>query len=411
MPEELPPPAPPAGSPALTRTERRAKATSDALRTLVRDTYADRFGAARVPEEVPLTLRLTAKPGRQWELVFDPPLADQIADQMENAQAQRAVYRKGAVFCYRCETSDCEHASPASSLSVFAGYDSAGRPVWHELVQALVEARDPRVDRLYGRPPAVVAAVQLGSQIRGEQLAAFGRSSKTYAVLGQVIAGYLPCPPAPSSPQDAPARVALTFQVVETRGERGDFRLHLNPVAALPDGGEVDLLLGTGWEPSVCRARELAGREVDALEFRVRAARETGRAEEGRELLRQVPGILRRLADCLERGGRQGQRRTHHAERRREDQRPVPKAMEDAREARPDALFYDLKTHTFIVTGPRGRTHAFNAQGRHVTSFQIRPGAVEFRLRTERWRSATADEVAAIRGAWTAEDRGGGASS
>jgi hypothetical protein len=150
---------------------------------------------------------------------------------------------------------------------------------------------------------------------------------------------------------------------------------------------------------------------VDALEFRVRAARETGRAEEGRELLRQVPGILRRLADCLERGGRQGQRRTHHAERRREDQRPVQKALEDAREARPDALFYDLKAHTFIVTGPRGRTHAFNAQGRHVTSFQIRPGAVEFRLRTERWRSATADEVAAIRGAWTAEERGGGASS
>ena len=400
-PAAAPPPA--EAKPALPRSERRARATADALRALVRDTFADRFGAATGPDEIPLQLRLVARPGQNWELTFDPPLADQVAAQMEDAQAERAVYRKGAVYCYRCESSDCAHARPPSPLGIFGGYDSAGRPVWPELAQALVERKDPRVDRLYGRPPAVVALMQLGSEVRGEQLAAFGRASKTYAVLGQVIAGYFPCAPAASEPQDQMTRLAVTLQVVETRGARGEFRLHVNPVAGLPDGGDFDLLLGTGWEPALHRARMAAGREVENLEFRARAAREQGRAEEARELLRQVPSILRRLADGIERGERQVRRRTRHVEQRRDDNRPVQKAVEDARAAKPADLFYDLKTRTFIVAGPKGRTHAFSEDGRHVTSFIIRPDAVDFRLRTERWRRTTGEEAEQLRSRWSGE--------
>jgi hypothetical protein len=387
--------------PALSRAERRARATADALRTLVRDTFADRFGGVTGAAEIPLQLRLVARPGQNWELDFSPPLADQIAQQIEDAQAERAIYRKGFVYCYRCESSDCEHASPPSPLSVFGGYDSAGRPEWTELAQALIARKDPRVDRLYARPPAVVAALQLGSEIRGEQLSAFGRASKTYAVLGQVIAGYFPCTPAAGEAQDQNVRLAVTLQLVETRGPRGEFRLHLNPLAGLPDGGDLDLLLGTGWEPALHRARQVGLRDLEALEFRVRAAREQGRAEEARELLRQVPALLRRLADGIERGERQGMRRTRHVEMRREDNRPVHKAVEDARDAKPDCLFYDLKAHTFVVTGPKGRTHAFSADGRHVTSFLIRPDAIDFRLRTERWRRVTAAEADALRAAWS----------
>lgn len=396
--------AAPPPKPVLSRAERRARATADALRTLVRDLFVDRFGAAAGPDEIPLQIRLVAHPARAWELAFEPPLAEQVAAQLEDAQAAKAVYRKGFVYCYRCEASDCVHARPPSSLSVFAGYDSAGRPEWPELAQALVAIREPRVDLLYGRPPAVVAVLQLGRDIRGDQLAAFGRASKTYAVLGQVIAGYFRCAPAPGAAQDQNERLAVTLQLVETRGPRGEFRLHLNPVAGLPDGGDLDLLLGTGWEPALHRARGAAGREVEQLEFRVRAAREQGRAEEARELLRQVPAILRRLADDLERGERQGRRRTRHAEQRREDNRPVHKAQEDARGARPDELYYDLKAHTFIVAGPRGRTHAFSPDGRHVTSFLIRPDAVEFRLRTERWRRTTDEEAGRLRASWAGGD-------
>lgn len=391
------PPLPAGAGPALSRSERRAKATADALRTLVRDTFADRFGSAEGPADIPLTLRLKAMPGQNWELHFEPPLAEQVADQVENAQAERAVYRKGRVYCYRCRSSDCDHAKASTPLSVFAGYDSAGRPAWQELAQALITLKEAQVDRLFARPPGIVATMQFGHQLRGDQLSAFGRASKTYAVLGQVIAGYFPCAPAPDAPQDKPARLALTFQVVETRGDRGEFRLHLNPVATLPDGGDLDLLLGTGWGPAVYRAREAAGRAVEGLELRVRAARELGHMDEARDVLRQVPTILRRLAETIARGERQERRRTHHVEARRQDNRPVQKALEDAQAAAPEALFYDLKAGTYIVTGPKGRTHAFSEAGRHVTSFMIRPDAIDFRLRTERWRRLTHEEAAQFR--------------
>lgn len=407
-PDAAPVPAPQV-APVLSRTERRERATVDALRTLVRDLYADRFGASAASEEMPLTLRLRARPAANWELAFDPPLAGQLAEQIDSAQAERAVYRPGCVYCYRCLSAACEHARPASALSVFAGYDSAGRPVWQELAQALVEVRDPRVDRLFGRPPGIVAVAQPGHVLRGEQLAAFGRSSKTYAVLGQVIAGYFRCAPAPGEVQDRDARLAVTLQVVETRGARGDLRLHLNALAGLPDGGRLEFLLGTGWEPALHRALDVARRAMEGLEFRVGAARQQGRAEEARALLRQVPGVLHRLAGAVERGERQERRRTRHVEARRQENRPVQKAQEDVRAAGDEALYYDVKARTLMVVGPRGRAHAFSGEGRHVTSFILRPDAVAFRLRTERWRRLDPGEAPAWRARLTfTEERGAG---
>jgi len=57
-------------------------------------------------------------------------------------------------------------------------------------------------------------------------------------------------------------------------------------------------------------------------------------------------------------------------------------------------IFCDEKAGTMIVCGPQGRAHAFAPDGRHVTSFILRPGAVAFRLRTQRWRPVTPDESA-----------------
>ena len=113
--------------------------------------------------------------------------------------------------------------------------------------------------------------------------------------------------------------------------------------------------------------------------------------------MREVATILHRLADFLDRGQRQKQRRTKHVEQRRQESRPVNKAQEDAGEVSGEMFFFDQKAGTYIVCGPKGRTHAFNETGRHVTSFLIKPDAIEFRLRTERWRRATAEEYAAFR--------------
>jgi hypothetical protein len=396
---ESSPPAPsqtPASPPAVSRTERRVRAAADALRTLLRDLHLDRHGAELPAHPVELTLRLRVDPSKQWDLVFEPPFVDQVDEQIAEAKALRDVYLKGAVYCFRCGSSVCEHASPPAPNSVFHGYDEIGRPGWGEFHQVLLEMKNERVDQLYAMPPAVLTCVQFGRQLRGRQMASFGRSSRTYAILGQVIAGYFPMPRMIDAVASPPEKLAITFQVVEARDADGSLRLHFNVLAKLPGTTSLDVLFGNGWQPDVFRARAIASRSLAALEHRVRGARHGGRHDEARDLLRQIPSLLHRLAEGLDRGHRQTQRRTQHAEQRRQESRPVHKAMEDARDAKRENFFFDLKSEAFIVCGPKGRTHAFNAAGKHVTSFLIKPDTVDFRLRTQRWRMGEEAEFSAF---------------
>jgi hypothetical protein len=100
------------------------------------------------------------------------------------------------------------------------------------------------------------------------------------------------------------------------------------------------------------------------------------------------------LSEWLERGQRQARRRTHHVEERRSERRPVHKALEDVAAATSETMFYDEKTGALIVCGDQGRAHAFSADGRHITSFVLGPGSLNFRLRTRRWRPVTPEEAA-----------------
>jgi hypothetical protein len=385
--EPQPPQAP---EPRRSRSERRVQAAADVLRTLIRDLYMERFGTMP-PDgaDLDLDLRLKVQPGSNWSLVFDPPVAEQLFDQVTEAQADWEVYRRGRVYCYRCGTSECEHAVPGTPLEVFAGYDSMGRPEWRDLAQAFIAARDPRVDRLFGRADArpggrTLALVELGSELKGRQLAVFGKSSKTYAVLGQVVAGYF---------QKDGERIAVTFQAVEARGGDGRIRVHLNAIARMPGTMTLNDALAAGWEPAAHRALAMAARATEALERQAQLARAGGRTDEVRGQLQRVPTILRRLAESLERGERQFSRRTQHAEERRQAKRPIHKALEDARAAAPESVYYDEKARTLIALGDQHRAHVFSGEGRHVTSFFIQPDAVAFRVRTTRWRAATPAEV------------------
>ncbi len=374
----------------VSRAERREKAAGDALRTFIRDLNASRFGAvAPKAEEVELSIRVRVKPGRDWELTFEPSLGDQLVQQIEDAQAGWNVFQPGRVFCFRCESCDCEHAAPPTPLSVFSGYASNGAAEWAEFAQVLIEARDDRVDRLFGPRPSTLAVVQLGHDLRVKQLGSFGRSSKTYSLLGQVIAGYFLVPGAGT----ADARLAITFQAVEGRGEGGRLRLRLNCLAAMPGPDTLSDLLAADWQPELRRARRVAEEVLATIEQRVNAAREAQRLDDIKTAMRQVPGILRRLAESVERGSRQGIRRTRHVEQRRQERRPVHKALEDALSAAPEAFYHDEKMETMVVCGGQNRAHVFSPEGRHVTSFVLNPDAVEFRLRTRRWRQATPEEA------------------
>ena len=384
-------------APRLSRAERREKAVADALRALIRDNHLDRFGAV-MPEKADLSLHidLRVQPEAGWAVSFIPPLSEQVARQIDDARALHGAYRAGYVHCFRCESAACVHATPPSASSVFKGYAETGLPEWQDLHQAFVTARDGRVGLLFDSRPHVLALVQLGHELRARQLSTFGRSSRTYALLGQVVTGYLMLPQQ-TARLDSSRRLALTFQVVEIREPHGRIGVRLNTLAGLGTGLDLDELLASDWEPWVYRARELAARAIEDIERRVQAASEGNRPDDIQVAMRRIPSVLRRLAEFLERGHRQGQRRTRHVENRRHDQRPVHKALEDAREAVSESVFRDERTGTMVVCGPQGRAHVFNDAGRHVTSFTLTPDAVAVRLRTQRWRRATPDEAASVR--------------
>lgn len=379
------------------RTERRAQAALDALRTLLRDAYAARFGTrAPVADELPLTLRLTARPQEGWALSLAAPFEEQVGEALDTAQAVSGAFEEGRVFCHRCGTSHCEHSAPTDPWQVFRGYDATGRPEWGDFAQAVLDAHDDRAEQLYATPPAVLACVQTGHDLRKAQLAAFGRASRSYAVLGQVVVGYLPLG---SSRGHVPQgqRLALTAQAVEARDARQQLAVRLNTIV----GGETPDAwrerLASRWCPWVARALGAASAALAALQRDVAACRENGTPPS--DVYRRVPGILHRLAQSLEQGARQDDGRTHHAAERREQHRPVHKALADVAEARLEHCFFDLRHNTWIVCGKQGRAHAFGRDGRLVTSLALPAGNAAFRVRTGRWRAVTPEEFAACRAA------------
>jgi hypothetical protein len=151
------------------------------------------------------------------------------------------------------------------------------------------------------------------------------------------------------------------------------------------------------WSSAVYRAREIAARDLENLERLAAQAREIGKTDDALAVMKKVPGVLMRLAESLERGDRQQARRTRHAETRRADDRPVHKALDDALAAREESLFSDERTGGIVACGPQGRAHIFNTEGRHITTFSLKPEAVEYRLRTQRWKRLAPAEAAAFK--------------
>ncbi len=383
----------------LSRAQRREKAACDALRTLVREYCLQHFGTRISPRQsFPLSLRFKAGTSENWDLAFDPPFETQIQGQLAEAEAQVSIYRQGSVYCFRCESGGCTHALPPDPGMVFRGYSSTGVPEWFAFVQALIDARDERVDALYAKPPTVLSCFQTGRELRNQQLAAFGRGSHTYSILGQVVAGYYSLRGRGASSADrGDDRLAVTFQVVETRGARGGVQIRFNMLVGgfSPDRWEERLV--SDWQPTLSRAVGEVRAALANVEVRLQAMWGVPDNEHAvKAVFQEVPRLLHRFARSLERGGRLHVRRTQHAEDRHAD-RPVHKAMDDALQASSDGLFYDERRETFVARGRQGRVHVFSPDGRHVTSLMMQPGSVEFRLRTRRWRVLSAEEAADLK--------------
>ncbi len=207
------------------------------LTSAIREAFADMVGAH--PDRARpfgMDLRVSIEPGEPWRLQADPSIEEQIRAAVREMATQAEAFRRGSVYCYRCDSPDCPHSHPPRPTSVFGGYSSTGLPVWPEFSQILLERKHPRVDLLYDPSQTDLVAMYMEPEmLKQRQLNIFGRQSKTYDILGQVVFGFLKMR-LPGENRSEPERVACTLQAVESRRLDGSPRLELNVLARLSDG-------------------------------------------------------------------------------------------------------------------------------------------------------------------------------
>jgi len=297
--------------------------------------------------------------------------------------SQHQAFRVGHVYCYACQSSDCEHGQPPSEGEVFIGYGSTGAPQWQEYFQALLGLEDPRTDLLFKERPEILARLVGRRRLTHDQLVSFGKNSLTYRVWGQVVAGYLYL---------RGLRAALTIQLVETR----DRKLHLQVItvddirAALADAPPERRSAFHRVHDALSEARS----QTHSLSTVWHASR---RKELAKEVDRKAFAMLRHLAHSIERKGRQQQRRTVHAEVRGEQQRPVHKASDDLRRAKDEDLYRDVVRNSVIVRGRNRRLHVFSHEGKHITSMVADNSEVEKRQRRKRYEALSAADAKCFR--------------
>ncbi len=363
--------------------QQKAGKAAAALRALIRSALAEAGEAD--PAKVDLSeYRFEWSPGASAR-----ELAAEALRLAARAASADAPFRNGCVYCYHCGRADCEHARPPGPGSVFAGYESTGRPRWNEFFNELLALGDPRTEQLFSEPPATLARLIGRRRLIADQLLSFGRNSYTYRVWGQIIAGYF---------HVSGLRAALSAQVVETR----DHRLHLQLITP-PEVFEALAGASPDRDSSLARIHDAvieARNETFAASQLWSQVRDAAKKKALRD---RVFGALRHLGHSIERKGRQHRRRTHHAEVRAAQQRPTHKARDDLAAARPEDFFRDTVRHTVVVRGRNNRLHAFSDQGRHITSLFVGRDEMDRRCRRKRYIPLEPEAIEALRRAGKSE--------
>ena len=368
--------------------EDRAEQIFQDLEQLARELWqfhANGHANDAVLPSIDLNFKLMAEAGETNGGVSGAKLVQELLSRMESHYRPEG-YREGRVYCFLCESPDCEHASPPDAKSVFIGYGTNGKPEWNELSNVMLKAGESRVDQLFTEKPLLLALAQDGELLRSHQMAAFGRESRTHHVLGQVIAGYF------RSRRDSSIRWAVSLQAVEYRNQEGRPEVGMNVInSVLGTSGLTGILtkMSDEWLYStVTRARS----NIAAIG---RGASPDGLSERGKQ---DVLAVLHDLARFLEKNSYHSQSRTRHAreERTRQD-RPIAAALKDLSHARPENFCIDSKTDTMVIIGPHRRTHIFNMEGKLVTSINYEGDEIRKKLQTHRWRPAAPDEIASFR--------------
>jgi len=367
------------------------------IASVARERFAAAGGNGRAAE-VELALRLPLRPhgdprGEQAALAAAATALDAgLALEVEALVAGNALCHPGNAFCARCASSTCEHATPAGPREAFAGYGPTGLPRFLDLGQLLLERKHPRVAELYDERPQLVSLVLGWGDLAEALLPAYRSRFGDLRLHGQVVCGWYRSP----TPAGGHDRLAVTFQLLSNgRGRRRRYRLH--QVGGGASRADLQPLLEAVHE----RHGRLPWREplrwaqttLAAIESAARRPRPPAPAA----IDSRLQGLLLHLGEALERPFRSRERRTAHAEVRHQGGRPTRAAVADLRAAPGERVLFDPRHETFVVLGPRGRTHVFGSGGKLVTSVRYPAATIERRQKSGAWRATTGEQASALR--------------
>jgi hypothetical protein len=378
------------------RGETLGEVAWDLLQRVVRERLARKPGAHLIEPQLDslvLSLDLALGGPKADAERFSAELCRAIDRLLDDAVERAAFFRPGKAYCHRCESADCEHATPPGCRQVFVGYSPTGTPRWQDFAQFCLERKHPLVDRLYEQPPALVSVVLDRRALHGSLLDAFQNPS--FELLGQLSAGFFSVR---STAEEGRGVLAVSVQVIASRQKGSPPRVDLNLLGRAPSGQGLEQLWDRHEELPWRRSVRWAQAALQTLVPR-RAPRGAGLLQRLHpDLQRRVEGILQGLGRRLEREHRARSRRTRHAERRHASgSRPTPKAMDDARSVNGETLMVDERRGTLVVLGQRGRTHFFTHEGQHVSSVRYSREAIARKMKQELWSEATRDQVEAFR--------------
>ncbi len=400
-PESVPPrekkarrsrPAPEGERPSPARLGRDVVAALDALVSALAEEqgYRARFaegGRADATSIDDLVVMLAARPhGRDATDAREraEALVERLRDRVAEAIRGATAFHQGHVYCFFTDTPESPYSHPPTPTDVFAGYHPNGKPSWLGFANLCIARREPRVDRLYGESPEVIAVTQRADELTAGLLPSFGRGSLAWRLHGQVACGLVPRDLDLKS--RTAERIALTLQVIETRQRTAGHRLQLNMIGITPL--EVAEIAAASSPGSVAESfRRLIRATREKVEQLGRRSAVAARRGEAFDLSAHVDQLLLRLRSDLLRVFRSRDHRTRHAEERHQSgERPTALALTDALGAGDGRMLRDEAKDTVVVLGPKRRVHVFSRIGRHVTSLELEPNDIARRIDLGRWR-------------------------
>ncbi len=315
-------------------------------------------------------------------VIFEPDLNTQIQSWFTELFTHENAYRSGRVYCYFCESNTCLHAAPDQEGEVFAGYQSNGIPDWVDFLQVVLAKNDPDIGILFDEPGGVIALPMRGRDLKQRLLPGFGKRSKSYDILYQVVMGYFSLRTSAVS-FDRTDRIAMTLQAVESRDAEGLVQLNINLLVKFRDEYILDYMAESPYR-KLFKAIHHAREKVADIETILRNTPPPEQSACRRKLLPGIPGIMNEIARTLRHYNRQSHRRTEHADQRIQDDRPITSAYRDVIN-RSGQIFWDNWHQTIAVPGPRQRIHIFSPGGRHITSLKLPWDKIQSRLSRKRW--------------------------